>query len=89
MDPAQASKAGDLLRDLSGGWAEVAPVEAVREVAARLIRVHDLRAADALQLAAASVASEGNNSQLGFVTLDGRLADAASRERFGLIGPGT
>lgn len=89
MDPAQASKAGDLLTQISEGWTEVAPVEAVREVAARLIRVHDLRAADALQLAAASAASEGKNSRLGFVTLDDRLADAASREGFGVIGPGS
>ena len=35
-------------------WQEVQPVDTLRDVARRLLRVHDLRAADALQLAAAS-----------------------------------
>jgi predicted nucleic acid-binding protein len=44
--------------------------------------VHPLRAADALQLAAAVVAAEGIPASLSIVTLDERLAAAARREGF-------
>jgi hypothetical protein len=53
-----------------------------------VLLVHDLRAADALQLAAAIEAAEGRPRGLGFVTLDLRLADAARREGFRVIVPG-
>ena len=88
MDRRQATTAADLLQALSDGWTEVVPVESVRELAGRFLGAHDLRAADALQLAAASMASEGRNSLLAFVTLDERLADVASREGFTVVGRG-
>jgi len=65
-------------------WNEIQPVEEVRETAARFLRVHDLRAADAFQLAAAFLASERQPSSLEFVCLDGRLSAAAKREGFTL-----
>ena len=71
---------------LAEGWNEVEPVEAARIAARRILRVHALRAADALQLAAAIVASEGKPGSLEIVTLDDRLLDAARRE--GFIAPG-
>jgi hypothetical protein len=43
---------------------------------------------DALQLAAAIVASEGEPRSLPFLTLDLRLGGAAAREGFPLIQPG-
>jgi uncharacterized protein len=49
----------------------------LREAAVRFLRVHPLRAADALQLAAAFVAAERRPSSLEVVTLDDRLAVAA------------
>ena len=58
-------------------WQEIQPVETVRDVACRLLRVHDLRAADALQLAAALAASEGRPPTLQVACLDERLAAAA------------
>ena len=67
---------------LAESWNEVQPVVAVRGAARRLLRVHTLRAADALQLAAATVAAEGLPSSLDIVTLDERLAAAARREGF-------
>jgi predicted nucleic acid-binding protein len=67
---------------LAAAWNEVQPVEAVRRTARRLLRVHRLRAADALQLAAAVVACEGNPATLEVVTLDERLIEAARREGF-------
>jgi predicted nucleic acid-binding protein len=45
-----------------------------------------LRAADALHLAAALVACEERPHLLPFVTLDGRLEDAARREGFTVLG---
>jgi len=41
-----------------------------------------LRTADALQLAAATVGSEGQPASLDVVSLDERLTDAARREGF-------
>lgn len=70
---------------LRAGWVEIDPSAVLRETAFRLIRVHPLRAADALQLAAATVASEHRPPSLEFVTLDDRLAEAASREGFPVI----
>ena len=67
-------------------WTEVPPLERVRDQAARLVRIHPLRAADALQLAAALVLSDFDPKTLPFVTLDGRLAAAARREGFEVLG---
>jgi len=67
---------------LAESWNEVQPVVAVRGTARRLLRVHTLRAADALQLGAAVVAAEGQPASLEIVTLDERLAAAARREGF-------
>jgi predicted nucleic acid-binding protein len=51
----------------------------------RLLRLHSLRAADALQLAAAIVLSEHDPATLPFVTLDDQLARAAELEGFSLL----
>ena len=72
----------DRLRSLARSWSEVNPVEAVRAVASRLVRVHPLRAGDALQIAAAIVASEYQPDSLAIVSLDDRLSEAAEREGF-------
>ena len=71
-----------------GIWIEIAIIETVREHAERLVTAHPLRAADALQLGAALVASAGNPATLQFVTLDQRLGAAAAREGFPVLGPG-
>ncbi len=57
-------------------------VERAKEVARRLLRVHALRAADALQLAAALAWAEGRPAGLILHTFDVRLALAAEREGF-------
>ena len=77
----------DRLDALSLVWTEVEPGQRVRQVAVRLLRVHPLRSADALQLAAAIVASEDQPASLPFVTLDDRLAQAAEREGFPVVRP--
>ena len=73
------------LRELAGKWHEVLPSERVRTMAQRLLRVHALRAADALQLAAAIVAAEHDPSTIAFVGLDARLNEAAIREGFTVL----
>ncbi|HEX9694698.1 MAG TPA: PIN domain-containing protein [Actinomycetota bacterium] len=70
---------------VAGSWHEIVPLASVRRSARRLLRVHPLRAGDALQLAAALIASEGDPSTLEFVCLDERLADAALREGFPVV----
>lgn len=50
--------------------------------AKRLLLLHTLRSADALQLAAALVACGDDPSGFEFVCLDARLAEAARREGF-------
>jgi uncharacterized protein len=82
-DATQLSQELDLLAVTS--WQPIEPVEAIRETARRFLRVHPLRAADALQLAAAFYAAESKPSTLGFVCLDERLGTAAQREGFRLL----
>lgn len=80
-----ATTAGEALRRLDllrQRWDEIQPVDDVRVRARRLLRVHPLRSADALQLAAAVVFADGAPAALPFVCLDGNLAAAAEREGF-------
>jgi predicted nucleic acid-binding protein len=64
---------------------EVAPSEEVRKRAIRLLRIHPLRAADALQLAAALMASREDPSSLSLVTNDEKLKHAAETEGFEVL----
>jgi predicted nucleic acid-binding protein len=73
------------LKQLTAVWHEVEPSDAVREAAVRFLRVHPLRAADAMQLAAAFVAAERRPSSLELITLDQRLEAAARKEGFVLV----
>ena len=84
LNETTATVALERLDLLAESWNEVQPVATVRSAARRLLRVHPLRAADALQLAAAVLAAEGQPASLGIVTLDERLAAAARREGFRL-----
>lgn len=85
LTPAQAKDVFQQLQELAQVWHLIDPVESIRVSARRFLRVHDLRAADALQLAAAFVAAEGRPASLPFVCLDERLAAAAHREGFAVI----
>jgi predicted nucleic acid-binding protein len=79
--------ATEKLAALAASWEEVQPAERVRRTAERLLRMHPLRAADALQLAAAIAAADGDPRSLPFVTLDDHLARAAEREGFPVVEP--
>jgi len=73
-------------RRLFESWHEIVPSDAVRRTAERLLRAHPLRAADSLQLAAALIAADHDPSTLEIVCLDARLATAARREGFSVLG---
>lgn len=73
-----------LLDQLTSRWVEVAPTPALRRLARRLLKAHALRVADALQLAAAYLAST-DQAGLPFVCLDDRLRLAAAREGFRVL----
>lgn len=88
VGPSNASDAYENLAIIAAGWSEIPPSERVRDDAGRLVRVHDLRGADAFQLAAARAACDDHPETLPFVTLDDRLALAASREGFPVLGLG-
>jgi uncharacterized protein len=76
----------DMLR-ASQDWLVITDFLAVRDHAERIVRSHPLRTADALQLGAAIAAAEEEPASLEFVTLDRRLAEAAIREGFQVLGP--
>lgn len=73
---------------LESFWEHVHPVALVDPVklrAKRLLGVHSLRAADAMQLAAALTAVYDNPTGWDFVCLDRALGDAARREGFFVV----
>ena len=74
----------ELVRILRRSWLEVLPSEEVRDQTVRLLRVHSLRAADAMQLAAARVWA-GSTAGAELVTYDERLALAARLEGFRVL----
>ena len=82
LSPSGVAEAFARLDALSASWLQVEPSDEIRETARRLLRVHALRGADALQLAAAFVAAERRPATMAFVTLDKELQAAAAREGF-------
>ena len=84
----ESSTLAELLFDLdsfASRWMLVPPTERVKRVAFRILRSHPVKAADALQLAAALTAAGGDPDGLEFVTCDARLAIAAQLEGFRVI----
>ena len=68
--------------ELAAASHTVVDAEGVKSVARRLLRVHALRAADALQLGASLVWAGGRPQGKTLHTLDERIALAARREGF-------
>src|SRR5207253_8552970 len=83
LSAAAADSARRDLRVLGHGWTEIEPSDLVRDRAGGFLRAYPLRAADALQLAAAVVWADGRRGEA-FMTLDNRLAAAALAEGFEL-----
>jgi len=78
----ETQKAADRLDMLRRTWREVQPVGEVRDLAEAQLRLYALRAADALQLAAALVWCRQRPRRRTFVCHDLRLQDAARRAGF-------
>jgi predicted nucleic acid-binding protein len=74
------------VHEVAARWIEIWDADATRRHAERIVMEHPLRTADALQLGAALVAADGDPESLELVTLDRRLADAARREGFPVLG---
>ncbi len=70
---------------LSNAWTEIEPSQDIRIIAGRLLRLHPLRVADSLQLAAALVWAGKNPEGHHFVCLDDRLREAARNQGFKLL----
>jgi len=78
-------KSRAVLTALATAWSEVLPSERVRQRAERLLAIHPLRAADALQLAAALVWAEEAPQGLEVVCLDKNLREGALKEGFTVL----
>jgi uncharacterized protein len=85
LDAKGISEASEALAALVRSGLEIEPSETIRDAAMRILRMHPLRAGDALQLAAALQAAEGKPATLDFVCTDARLGLAASKEGFRVI----
>ena len=81
------AKARTVLSALAATWSEVQPTETVRLRAERLLSIHPLRAADALQLASALIWAQETPRGLDFVCLDQNLREAALKEGFSVQPP--
>ncbi|MQA76520.1 MAG: PIN domain-containing protein [Solirubrobacterales bacterium] len=85
LTAAEVAAAVDLLDTLAATWFEVLPGDELRAGAERALGVHPLRAADALQLAAALAWRGSATSAADLVCLDERLREAAAREGFRVL----
>jgi len=74
------------LKQLQDSWIEIHQVAWVKKRAERLLSVHGMSTAAALQLAAALIACEDRPDELPIVTFDPELARCASREGFHVVG---
>lgn len=74
-----------VLRELSESFLEVRPTAPVREDAIRLLGLHSLRAADALQLSAALAWRSNSPDGAELVALDDRLRRAATSHGFSVV----
>ena len=79
------AKARVVLSRLAATWSEVQPTETVRLRAERLLSIHPLRAADALQLASALIWAQETPRGLDFVCLDQNLREGALKEGFSVL----
>jgi uncharacterized protein len=70
---------------LSRGWREIQPTNRLRDIAGNRIELHELRAGDALQLAAALVWCNERPKNRVFLCRDIRLQVAARREGFDAV----
>ena len=85
LAPALAVVASASIERLASQAREIPPSEHLRRLACELVDRHPLRAADALQLAAAVTARTAAAEPIDFVCLDQRLRLAAATEGFAVL----
>lgn len=85
LSAGERQRAIGALDELAASWTEIHALAPVCERAMRLVAVHPLRVADAMQLAAAMVAVSDRPRGHSFVCSDQRLGEAARREGFLLL----
>jgi predicted nucleic acid-binding protein len=85
LSSADVRRARVLLNPLSHSWAEMQPTNRVRVLAERFMDTHPLKAADALQLAAAFRWAAEQPHGHEFVSLDETLRTAAKVEGFTVL----
>lgn len=82
LPAANYAAAGGRLEQLRRSWREMYPSDEMRAEAERLLSTYPLKAADALQLAAASIWAGGSPASRVFVSGDGQLLEAARQAGF-------
>lgn len=85
LDDEGEEEARAALDNLARDWSEIEPENDLRLLAMLVSKSHPLKAADALQLAAALRWCEGETADAGFVCLDERLRRAAADEGFDVL----
>ncbi|MDO8682270.1 MAG: type II toxin-antitoxin system VapC family toxin [Armatimonadota bacterium] len=86
VDDAECARILAKIGPLARTAEEIQPTEELRQTAFRLVRLHDITAADSLQLAAALVWARHVPTGLDFVCMDTRLCEAAEKEGFTVLG---
>jgi predicted nucleic acid-binding protein len=85
LSASEHAAAGLRLKRLRSGWREMQPSETLRSQAEIFLLRFPLRAADALQLAAAWIWSSGTPQQCVFISADAQLLEAAQKLEFQII----
>ncbi|MEW6752484.1 MAG: type II toxin-antitoxin system VapC family toxin [Candidatus Latescibacterota bacterium] len=85
IGPGAEQTAREVLTVYRDAWTKMLPSAVLRDRAVRLLSAHDVRAADALQLAAAVGWAGESRAGREFVCLDERLSEAARREGFRVL----
>ena len=82
LSESDAGRALDRLAQLEKRWTEIVASDRVRDIALDALRTHDLRAADAVQLASALIWCRQRPQRRSFVCFDQRLAAAGRAAGF-------
>ena len=80
--PAQVAESYRMLHKLAAQWREIGCSEALRRAATRMLKMHALSAADAMQLGAALLAAHYEPGTVRFLSEDRQLTRAAEYEGF-------
>jgi predicted nucleic acid-binding protein len=88
LSQANAKRGLDRLTQLESRWAVVAADVRVRDIALDMLRSHDLRAGDAIQLSSALVWCKEKARHRSFVCFDKKLIAAAQAVGFDVIAEG-